>query len=124
MRADHEIGFYITYRLVVGRLVLSTYSHDVLMRGNSPKNPVKAFFPENDNSGHPAAPGEIYDQNTIPKNRGEKTARYCRFERPKKTPFSKNTQIKKDFSLAWTPFPLQPENGIAFLTIRAFYGVF
>ena len=64
------------------------------------------------------------DPNILPKNRAEKTARYCRFKNPVWALIHKNIPVKKISSGAWTPFPLQPENGIARLPIRAFYGVF
>jgi len=64
------------------------------------------------------------DQNIVSKNRGEKMARYCRFENPEYSFFPKNNPIKQDSSRAWTPFPLQPEHGIVRLAIRAFYGIF
>ncbi len=70
------------------------------------------------------APAGTGDQKHLPKKVGVKTARYCRFERPKKAFFPKNTPIKQDLSSAWTSFPLQHENGIVRLPIRAFYGVF
>ena len=69
-------------------------------------------------------PAGAAGQNDLPKKRGVKTARYCRFERPVNSFLPKNTPIQQDFSRAWTPFPLQPENGIVRLPIRAFYGLF
>jgi hypothetical protein len=70
-----------------------------------------AVFPEN-------------DLKHAPENRGAAGPLLCRFKWALKRPVSKNTSNNRDFSSAWTLFPLQPEVRAVQMAKGAFYGVF